>query len=345
MNRLFLVYIFILISVLSPPLSAQDEVIYFYEEGCLQCENVSFILDELSQEYPLHIIEYDVGTVEGYTLFEQYGFTTTPALIVNGKKLEGKIGRSDILKALSRGYEWYHFLAALVLGLLSGLSPTLMEMHGDIISEVARTTREETDVVMRSLLFFVGIFCIVLCLFFVFGIGLFSFLAPLLGIALALNLLNSGLHSFNSYTKIDLYIKAKFITLESSSVLKLGGLHGMLKFPDSVPMFLPLLYFVITRGKFSQDLILCVLFCTGIVVSYLVILVLAIVQINLFKTFRNERFSQLYFSVSGLFVMAVSVLLLWEIMNEIHLWIAVVCAVIVISISGVLIGFKRRIIY
>lgn len=346
MNRWILVCIFVLIGVLCPPLSAQHEVVYFYEEGCPQCEKVSFILDELSQEYSITITKYDVGTVEGYNLFTQYKFTTTPALIVNGKRLEGEIERSDILKAVLLEYEWYHFLVALLLGLLSGLSPTLMRVHADIIAEVARTTRQEIDVVVRSLLFCAGIFCIAFCLFFVFDvIGYLHFAAVLVGIVFSLNLLNSGLHAFNSYTRIDLYIKAKFITLEPASLLKLGGLHGLLKFSDSVPLFLPVMYLVITRGGLSQDFILCALFFIGIIVSYLVILVLAIIQVNLFRTFKDELVSQVYFSVSGLFVMAMSGLLLWEILDEVHVGAALTLTVAVVVVSGVLIGFKRRIIY
>lgn len=343
MKRLLL--IFVILCILSPSLSAQKEVIYFYEEGCPQCERVSLILNELSQEHSLHIIMYDVATQEGYTLFKRYGFATTPALLINGKKLEGKIEKSDILRAL-KGYRWYYFLIALVLGFLSGVSPTLMGVHTDIIDEVGRTTREETEVIFRSLLFYSGILVTAFCLFLVLDVVLsFPFVAVLLGIVVSLNLLNSGLHSFNSYTRIDLYIKTKFITLGPFSVLKLGLLHGIAKFSDSVPMFLPLMYIIITEGAFIQDLGLFLLLCTGIILSYAVILLLAIVQINLFKKFKNERISQVYFCVSGLSVMAVSLLLLWEILEEAHILTALILTVLVTVVSGVLMGFRRRVVY
>jgi glutaredoxin/cytochrome c biogenesis protein CcdA len=327
-------------------LSAEEEIIYFYEEGCPQCARVSLLLDEISKEYSVRITSYDVATVEGYALFKDYGFITTPALIVQGKKLGGEgneITKSDIVRALQK-YEWFHFIISLVLGLFSGLSPTLMDVHADIISEVARTTRREMDVVLRSLLFYVGIFAVQLCLFFIFEIDFFHFVAVLLGFVLSLNLLNSGLHSFNSYTSIDLYIKARFITLEPQSVLKLGFLHGVVKFPDSVPFFLVLLWLIITRGSLSEDVYMGLLFFAGIVISYFLVFVMAIVQVNLFRAFREELLSKFYFSVSGIAVMAASLWLLWEIQDEISIWTGVVFAAVVLVVSGVLIGFKRRIV-
>lgn len=343
MNRVFL--IFLIFIIVLPALSAQQEIIYFYEEGCPLCEKVSLLLEELSKEYSLTIIKYDVGTAEGYTTFKQHGFTVTPALLINGKPLEGEIEKADIVKALQY-YEWYHYLVALGIGVVSGLSPTLMKMHADIIAEVASTTRQELDVVVRSVLFYVGIICCAFCLFFVFDVvGSLHFVAVLLGFAISVNLLNSGLHSFNSYTSIDLYIKAKFITLDSDSVLKMGFLHGIAKFSDSVPLFIPLMYFVITRGAFTQDVVLALLFCAGIIVSYCILFVLALVQINLFRKLRNEQVSLMYFSAAGLVVMAASVWLLWEILDTLNVGIALVLTVIVVVTSGVLIGFKRRIIY
>ncbi len=343
MNRVFL--IFLIFIIVLPALSAQQEIIYFYEEGCPLCEKVSLLLEELSKEYSLTIIKYDVGTTEGYTTFKQHGFTVTPALLVNGKPLEGEIEKADIVKALQY-YEWYHYLVALGIGVISGLSPTLLIMHADIITEVARTTRQELDVVVRSVLFYVGIFCCAFCLFFVFDVvSPLHFVAVLLGFAISVNLLNSGLHSFNSYTNIDLYIKAKFITLDSDSVFKMGFLHGVAKFSDSVPLFIPLMYCVITRGAFTQDVILALLFCAGIILSYCILFVLALVQVNLFRTFRNELVSQVYFSAAGLVVMAASVWLLWGILDALNVGVAFVLTVIVVVASGVLIGFKRRIIY
>lgn len=340
---------FILLAVIIGimPLSGQIEVIYFYEEGCSQCEAVSLILDELAQEYSLTVERYDVATVEGYRLFREYGFTLTPALVIQGETMEGQIGRTDILDALQgRSHRLIHYITALVLGLLSGLSPTLMGVHTDIISEVARTTREEKDVVTRSLLFYAGIFAIAFCVFFVFSAeAVYQTVGAFFGFVIFLNLLNSALHSFNSYTRIDLYIKAQFITLEPASALKLGLFHGLGKFSDSVPFFIPVLYLIGSRGSLSQDVIVFVLFLTGIVIVYVLLLVLAIVQLNIFRRVGEEWVRQVYFSAAGLLAMAVSVLVFLEVMHEFNLRITFFLMVIIIVISGVLIGFKRRIVF
>lgn len=347
MNAQLLILTIVFTSAVFTP-SSQQEIIYFYEEGCPECAALLPVVEEISQEYNLTIISYDVGTVQGYALFNEHGFTTTPALVINGRKLEGIIKREDIIRLLGgdKDYEWYHYLVSLILGLVSGLSPTLMGMHADIISEVARTSRNEIDVVMRSLLFYVGILTVAFCLFYVFNsIYSLHIVVVFLGFVLSINLLNSGLHSFNSYTRIDLYIKAKYITLEPRSVVYLGFLHGFLKFADSVPLFIFLMWLVITRGSFADDLIVVLLFCAGVVILYFIMLTMAIAQINLFRQFKDSFASQIYFSLAGFAVMAGSLWLLWEIRNEIVVWVAVILTVVVAGLSGILIGFKRRIVY
>lgn len=350
MKMVFLVATFVSAAVACvcvQPVAAQQHVTYFYEEGCSQCEVVSLILDELVQEGVITVTQYDVATVEGYNLFKQYGFAMTPALIINGEKLEAPIEKSAILEALqSNKYEWYHFVIALGLGLLSGCSPTLMQMHSDIISEVARTTRQELDVVLKSLLFYGGIFAIILLLFFIFNTGTYlNFLAVLFGFFISVNLLNSGLHSFNSYTRIDLYLKAKFIALDSFSVLKLGLLHGIAKFPDSVPFFIPVMYVILVKGAYIEDLVMGLLFLTGIVAVYVVILLLAIKGRNLFRTFKTAAVEQLYFSVTGIAVMGVALVLFWEVFAAVNVVVVFIFVSVVIVGSGILIGFNRRIIY
>lgn len=336
--------LFFIILLAFQPLSQPPSqvVVYFYEEGCPQCEQLTPVLEELSQEYSFTILKYDVATVEGYNLFKQYGFTRTPALLIKGKKLEGVIDRKDIIDALS-GFSWYNFLLALALGVVSGFSPTFMNVHSDIIAEVGRTTRRESDVFVRSLIFYAGIFAVAFCLFV--ALINFHFGTVLLGFVISMNLLNSGLHFFNSYTKIDSFIKSKFMTLNAYPVLKLGALHGAVKFPDSAPFFIPLLYLAIIGGSLSKDFIIFGLFLFGIVLSYVVVLVLAIVELNLFRKFKDQLVNQLYFAMSGIAVMVISAQLLWEIMDELNMMVSLVLLGIVVCGSGILIGLKRRIIY
>lgn len=352
MNRLLPILIIMLLTGMLP-LSAQPkvrEITYFYEEGCPKCEALSPILDEIAREYSVHITRYDVSTVEGYNLFKAHGFTTTPALLINGKKLEEKPGnpieKSDILKALQGSRLPNPFILVVLLGLLSGFTPTVMSVHGEVISEVARTTRQEIDVVIRSFIFYAGIFAVLFCLFTMFSIfsAYISFLLPLLGFVTALNLLNSAFHSFNSYTRVDLFIKAKFITLSPGSMLNLGLLHGVGKFSDSAPMFVPMLYFVVREGSFSQDFLILVVFYAGVLLSYIMVFALAVVQLNLFRKFKDEVVGKVYFCGCGLVVMASSVFFFLEV-QELNVLVGTVMVLVVIIISGAMIGFKRRLVY
>lgn len=342
MKKLFLLFI---ILSLAPLAAAQSEVIYFYEEGCPQCTKVSLILDHISDEGTINVTAYDVGTVEGFEKFKEYGFTYTPALVIEGQKLAGEIELADIMQALRGGVPWFYWVLALILGMASGLSPTLMTLHSDIISEVARTTRDELDVLLRSLVFYVGIFAVMTVLFLILNDGDYARLAAaVLGFACAINLMNAGLHTFNSYTKIDLYIRAHFISLNSLSTLKLGFLHAVAKFPDSAPLFMGIIYLAALKGKFVYDIGLFILFLTGITVAFVLVLLLAMAQISSFKSLSSQSLSKLYFTSAGIGVMCVSILLFWETVESFNIIVAFVIVLLALAAGGLLIGFKRRLI-
>ncbi|MGD2250781.1 MAG: hypothetical protein PVF58_20480 [Candidatus Methanofastidiosia archaeon] len=237
-------------------------------------------------------------------------------------------------------------LLGFTLGILSGLSPTLMGVYTDIVSEVARTTRKEMDVVFRSLIFCTGMLLITFGVFIGLESTLFlHFLGILLGFAVALNLFNTGLHTFNSYTRVDNYIKAKFIYLDSFSVLKLGVIHGVGKFPDSVPFFIPFLCVTIMNASFVQGLFWVILFSAGIVTSFVIVLLLAILQYNIFRKFESQIVNQIYFCAAGGVTIMCTVWLFWELLDKITAHIAFILILLVIMVSGVLIGYKRRIVY
>ncbi|NMC58977.1 MAG: hypothetical protein GYA51_06300 [Candidatus Methanofastidiosa archaeon] len=75
--------------------SAEDTInIKFFEtEGCEKCAAVRVTLNKLSEgEYKgkLNITEIDTYTSSGYKAFKEYGFSITPALVINDSiKLEG----------------------------------------------------------------------------------------------------------------------------------------------------------------------------------------------------------------------------------------------------------------
>lgn len=241
---------------------------------------------------------------------------------------------------------YWIYVAAFGLGILSGLSPTLIRVYTDIISEVARTTRNEMDVAIRSLLFCAGILPAALIAFVILSsTPMFHVLGIVLGFAIALNLFNTGLHVFNSYTRIDKYIKSKFMYLDAFSVLKMGVIHGIGKFSDSVPFFIPAVCLAIVTGSFFQSLFLFILFYAGIVVSFVVLLVLALLRFNIFRWFESQLVTQVYFFAAGGTTMGVSVWLFWVLRDIITVRITFFLVLILIIFSGILIGHNRRIVY
>lgn len=237
-------------------------------------------------------------------------------------------------------------LMGLLLGIITGFSPTLLKNQGDIISEVAQTTRQEKDVIIRSLVFYGGLFIVLICLFFILtGLDFFSFMTVLLGMVVMINLSNSALNAFNSYTRIDLILKAKFISFTMLSSLQVGLLHGIAKFADSAPLFLVLVYLAITRGSTGEDTLILILYLSGILLSYCILMLYALFRVNIFRKFAHNRFIQIYFISSAFFVLVTSLMLIWEIKTTVNASLAILLTAIIIVISGVLIGFKKRIIY
>jgi len=56
---------------------------YYYEDGCPTCEAVSPLIDKIEQEYNDSIIVNRYKLPEYYDQWKDYGFTTTPAVVVN----------------------------------------------------------------------------------------------------------------------------------------------------------------------------------------------------------------------------------------------------------------------
>ncbi|MBU7044662.1 MAG: hypothetical protein HXS47_13810 [Theionarchaea archaeon] len=237
-------------------------------------------------------------------------------------------------------------LLTLILGMLSGLSPTLLKIHANIITEVAHTTRQETDVIIRSLLFNGGLFFVLTCLFLLLTlIPAFSFIVVLLGIVVGINLLNSALHAFNSYTRIDIILKTKFISYAPGSAVQLGFLHGIGKFSDSAPFFLVVVYLAITGGPIAPSLLLLLFYLLGILLTYGILLLYALFKVNVFRKFLGSGAKKGYFFPSALLVFTISSLLMWNIRSAVNTSLAISLTALVLILSGVIIGFKKRIIY
>jgi cytochrome c biogenesis protein CcdA len=237
-------------------------------------------------------------------------------------------------------------LWGLLLGLISGLSPTLLKTHADIISEVAQTTRQETDVIIRSLLFNGGIFLVLCPLFFILtSSDMFSLVTVLLGVVIGFNLLNSALRAFNSYTRIDIILKAKFVTYASGKSLQIGILHGLGKCADSAPLFLVVVYLTHPHGSFTNTILLLMLFLLGIVLTYLIFFLYALIGVNIFRKFTHNRIKQGFFMSCALLVLITAVMHMWDIRTTVNTSLAIVLTCILLVTSGAIIGFKKRIIY
>ena len=71
MKKALIVVLFFTISLLSLPITpvhASEDIdiviYYFYVEECKHCKEVSLILDQLEEEYPLEVYSFEIGINE-----------------------------------------------------------------------------------------------------------------------------------------------------------------------------------------------------------------------------------------------------------------------------------------
>jgi hypothetical protein len=69
------------------------------------------------------------------------------------------------------------------------------------------------------------------------------------------------------------------------------------------------------------------------------------VGINIFRKFTHDRIKQGFFLSSALLVLTAAVMLMWDIRTTVNTSLAISLTCILLVISGMIIGFKKRIIY
>jgi hypothetical protein len=57
------------------------EVEYFYEEGCLKCQQASPVIENVTNAYGSNLTSYEI--ISSYDLARGYGISVVPAVVVN----------------------------------------------------------------------------------------------------------------------------------------------------------------------------------------------------------------------------------------------------------------------
>jgi len=84
------ILLFSILPLATGAVSDPVEVIFFYEEGCDDCNAFKPILLEIEEEMgdKINVTRCDVFTSEGWDLFSSYGFTKVPSLVIGDTLLE-----------------------------------------------------------------------------------------------------------------------------------------------------------------------------------------------------------------------------------------------------------------
>lgn len=71
-------------------------------EGCLYCSQAKKILEEIKPNFPdLEVEEIDIVSPKGQKIVREYGITTSPGIIIDGKLFStGSLNKEKLIKKL-----------------------------------------------------------------------------------------------------------------------------------------------------------------------------------------------------------------------------------------------------
>ncbi|MBP1908001.1 cytochrome c biogenesis protein CcdA [Methanolobus bombayensis] len=175
---------------------ATVSVEYFYEQGCLKCEQAAPVIDDVVSGYPnTNFSSYEIKSA--FSLAKNYGVTTVPAVVVNGSIVisyndyEGDVetlssmlseaieaapvrnsnAESDKIKTLSeRTLDDQTPTVIFIAGLLAGFNPCLIAVMAFLASAIVSSGGSRKDMLVLVIGFCAGIFVT----YMVVGFGIFN---------------------------------------------------------------------------------------------------------------------------------------------------------------------------
>ncbi|WP_321418213.1 cytochrome c biogenesis protein [uncultured Methanomethylovorans sp.] len=187
-KRVFLIVfsLFLLILAGSVVVCAQNTtsaiaVDYFYEEGCLKCQQASPVIENVTNTYECNLTSYEI--ISSYDLARSYGISVVPAVVVNKEIVityndyqgntalledllikaiingSGEINNtSDISKNEVKNATKLSPFLVFIAGLLSGFNPCILAVMAFLATLILSSSGKRKDILKMILGFCTGIF-------------------------------------------------------------------------------------------------------------------------------------------------------------------------------------------
>lgn len=175
---------FLLISAVHVVLCAQNatsaiEVDYFYEEGCLKCQQALPVIEEVTNSYGCNLTSHEI--ISSYDLARGYGISVVPAVVVdkrivityNDYQANVTLLKDLLTQAIVTGSEekrnisiieedeagrGLSFYLVFVAGLLAGFNPCILAVMAFLATLILSSSGNKKDILKMIVGFCSGIF-------------------------------------------------------------------------------------------------------------------------------------------------------------------------------------------
>lgn len=326
----------ILAGLLLVPIKAEEiSIIFFHTPGCEDCAQVEEWLEELTEEYEdLSIRKVDVLEKEGWNEFKSYGFSVTPAVVINEKinlQFE-EITKESLRDAIEKGTSSRSLrLGSLALGIISGTTACVLAVAAFMFAMVTSTESKFKQILLTALAFGLGLIFVFMVMAVLLSVGSYSLTSGgastirfYTSLALGYIVLVLGINQFNyafEFVKLPVSTKRFFERLLEGLMSKKGligaFIFGILFAPVKLPCALPALGMVmesiLVDGDLLEGLALASIYGVGILIPLVVVAVISGGSAQFASKLRwSDTYRKVSWGIGGVVVLAVAVWIFWN---------------------------------
>lgn len=331
-----------LAGLLLMPVKAEEITIIFFETpGCEDCAQVKEWLEELKIEYPdqISVRHVDVLEKEGWNEFKSYGFSVTPAIVVNElirlqfEEITKESLRDAVEKALENEVTSQQNLrfGTLALGIVSGTTACVLAVAAFMFAMVTSTESKFKQILLTALSFGLGLIFVFMVMAVLLGVGSYSLTSGgastarfYISLVLGYIVLVLGINQFNyafEFVKLPISTKRFFERLLEGLMSKKGligaFLFGIMFAPVKLPCALPALGMVMQRilvdGDLVEGIALASIYAVGVFIPLVVVAVISGGSAQFASKLRwSDTYRKVSWGIGGVVVLIVAVWIFWN---------------------------------